>query len=120
MLQISQIDEKWNKIYSEWNKIYLYIAPLKSRRELCKVKDDDIYIERKNKHIFRKLNAYGFNYTLMKFLPKESKIYLKQEDNSVLITNSEDVISKGQFLNFWMQWFEKQVFLPIKDFNPLT
>lgn len=120
MITISQQkDEKWNMLYSKGDKIYLYVAPLKSTRELCKIKDNDIYISRKNKHIFRKLNAYWFNYNLIRFLPESSKIYLKQEDKSVLTTTPNDILHKWQFLNFWMVWFEKQVFLPIKDFSPL-
>lgn len=118
MLQISQKDERWNMIYSKWDKVFLYVAPLKSTRELCKEKDWKICINRKNKHIFRKLNAYGFNYTLMKFLPDDIVILLKQEDKSVLKTTPYDVLHKGKFLDFWMQGFEKQVFLSIKDFLP--
>ena len=120
MQEISQIDERWNKLYSKGDKIYLYVAPLKSTRELCKVKDWEIHIKRLNKHIFRKLNAYGFNYNLMRFLPDDTRILLKQEDKSVLRTTPKDIISKWQFLSFWMQGFEKQVFLPIKDFIPLS
>ena len=121
MITISQVkDERWNMLYSKGNKIYLYVAPLKSTRELCKIKDDDIYIKRLNKHIFRKLNAYWFNYSLLKLLPDETKIYLKQEDKSVLKTTPQDILHKWKFLNFWMSWFEKQVFLPINNFIPLS
>lgn len=116
MIQISQKDENWNMIYSKWDEIYLYIAPLKSTRKLCKVKNWQIFIRRLNKHIFRKLNAYWFNYSLLKFLPDDTEIYLKQENKSILKTTAWEILKKWVFLNFWMQWFEKQVFMKISDF----
>lgn len=114
-----QVDESGNMLYSKDDKIYLYVAPLKTTRELCKIKNDEIHIVRKNKHIFRKLNAYGFNYNLIKLLPIDTKINLKQQDKTILRTNPYDILHKWQILNFWMSWFEKQVFLRIQDFYSL-
>jgi len=119
MLTISQKDSKWNMLYSKWDDIFLYIAPLRTTRRLCKVKNWEVLINRLNKHIFRKLNAYWFNYSLMKLLPPEMKVKVKQEDKTELTTNVRNILSRGRILWFWMQWFELQVFLPRDEFLTL-
>jgi hypothetical protein len=67
----------------------------------------------KEKHLFRKMNAYGLNHYLLKEAKLFDHIRLRDEQNEWLIPR-EFILDKGQFLNFSNHGgFELQIFIPI-------
>lgn len=115
---INITDKMGNQIYEKENSIYLYLKEKWETRKLGAINTrGELFIRRYNKHIFRKLDAYGFNYHLMKALAPDMKVVVKQEDWSSLRTTVMDILLKGNAKQFIVDGFELQIFLPRKDFN---
>lgn len=105
-------DKNGNMIYQKDKSIYLYLKDKQETRKLWAISPKgELFIRRFNKHIFRKLDAYWFNYNLMKLLSPEMKVIIKQEDGSELYTTVWDIIAKGDCKQFVQEWFELQIFL---------
>lgn len=64
------------------------------------------------KHLMRAINGYGFNYKLLADAKKFDKIRLK-DTNSEWVIPREFILSKGAFLHFLGQGFEKQIFIAL-------
>lgn len=109
-------DKLGNMIYEKSGTIYLYLKT-KGTRKLWELFEDDLYVRRLNKHIFRKYNAYWFNNLLLKHLNPTKKIFVKQEDWSVLEILISDAIAKGYYRGYHLDWFESQLLVPIKEFT---
>lgn len=109
-------DKRGNKIYDKESTVFLFLKQKGETRRLCTLKDGNIFVKKKNRHIFRSLHAYWFNYELLKSLDIAWFINVWQEDWSHLKTTIWNVIKNGKILNFWSEWFEKQIFLPIDKF----
>lgn len=106
-------DKNWNMIYQKDRSIYLYLKDKQETRKLGAISPKgELFIRRFNKHIFRKLDAYWFNYNLMKLLSPEMKVIVKQEDWSELYTTVQDILQKWNAKQFIQEWFELQIFLP--------
>lgn len=106
-------DKNWNQIYQRDQNIYLYLKDKWETRKLGAINSKwEFSIRRMNKHIFRKLDAYGFNYYLMKVLNPDMKVVVKQEDGSELHTNVETIMTAWDCKQFAQEGFELQVFLP--------
>lgn len=106
-------DKNWNMIYQKDKSIYLYLKDKQQTRKLWAISPKgELFIRRFNKHIFRKLDAYWFNYNLMKLLNPEMKVIVKQEDWSELHTTVQDILLKWNAKQFIQEWFELQIFLP--------
>lgn len=106
-------DRLWNMIYQKDKSIYLYLKDKWETRKLWAISPKgELFIRRFNKHIFRKLDAYGFNYNLLKILPPDMKVIIKQEDWSELHTTVMDILTKWNAKQFIQEWFELQIFLP--------
>lgn len=111
MIQIT--DKNGNRIYQSENSIYLYLRDKGETRKLWAINSKwAFFVRRYNKHIFRKLDAYGFNYNLMKVLNPEMKVIVKQEDWSELHTTVETILTAWDCKQFAQEWFELQIFLP--------
>lgn len=79
-----------------------------------------LILHRTKEHIFKKINALGFNYQLLsderiKF--KWIKIYC---DNKELITTREYCIMMGKVFQFGKKGFELQCFVPLDELNIST
>jgi len=112
-MQIEIKDRLWNMIYQKDKSIYLYLKDKQETRKLWAISPRwELFIRRFNKHIFRKLDAYGFNYNLLKILNPEMKVIVKQEDWSELHTTVMDILEKWNAKQFVQEWFELQIFLP--------
>lgn len=106
-------DKNGNMIYQKDKSIYLYLKDKWQTRKLWAISPRwELFIRRFNKHIFRKLDAYWFNYSLMKILNPEMKVIVKQEDGSELYTNVETILTAWDCKQFVQEWFELQIFLP--------
>ena len=112
-MNLQLTDKNGNKIYSKENSIYLYLKDKNETRKLWAVNSEKaFFVRRYNKHIFRKLDAYGFNYHLMKALCPTTKVIVKQEDWSELHTTVEIILTAWDCKQFSNEGFELQVFLP--------
>lgn len=67
----------------------------------------------REKHLFRKMNAYGLNHYLLKEAKLFDHVRLRDEYHEWFIPR-EFILEKGQFLNFSNHGgFELQIFIPI-------
>ena len=110
---ITEIKDKyWNMIYESKNSVFLYLKDRGETRKLWAISPRwELFIRRFNKHIFRKLNAYWFNYNLLKVLSPEMKVIVKEEDWTLLKTTVKDILQKWDAKQFISDWFELQIFL---------
>jgi len=110
-------DKLWNQIYEKEKSIYLFLKEKQQTRKLGAINPrGQLFIRRYNKHIFRKLDAYWFNFHLMKALSPDMEVIVKEEDWKTLKTTVLDILQKWDTKQFVSEWFELQVFLPRKDF----
>lgn len=106
-------DNRWNTIYQKDKSIYLHLKDKWETRKLWAISPKgELFIRRFNKHIFRKLDAYGFNYNLLKMLNPDMKVVVKEEDWTELHTTVMEILQKGNAKQFIQEWFELQIFLP--------
>lgn len=70
-------------------------------------------IRDKNRHLFRKGNAYGFNEHLIKTAKTFDKVKLIDNDG-VYVFPKSIILEKGKYLFFKEQGFEKQLFLDMQ------
>lgn len=114
MFTLTEIkDAFWNMLYQKDKSIYLYLKEKGETRKLWAISPRwELFIRRFNKHIFRKLDAYWFNYNLLKVLSPDMKVIVKQEDWSQLYTTVKDILTKWNAKQFLQEWFELQIFLP--------
>lgn len=68
------------------------------------------YVDEKN--IFRKANAWGLNHKILSTLPEDAVVELSSKTKKYNISVKE-ALSKGKFLFFKEQGFEKQYFIPL-------
>jgi hypothetical protein len=75
-----------------------------------------LYVTRqRDKHLFRKMNAYGFNHYLLKEAKLFDQVTLKDETHNWCIPR-EYILDKGNFLNFSNHGgFELQIFVRLSD-----
>jgi hypothetical protein len=70
----------------------------------------------KAKHLFRKFDAYGFNYKIL----KETKLFdtiRLTDDNTTWVIPVSQILEKGKILNFDSAGFELQIFMPLEEMN---
>ena len=100
-----------------WLTIYLKLASDKRLRELGKVclKERTLEIVRsKQAHLFKKNESYGFNEALIKNAQTFDKVKLSDDDGTYLFPKHL-ILSKGSYLHFKSEGFERQLFLPLKE-----
>ena len=75
-------------------------------------------VERKReRHLFHKMNAYGFNEHFLKKSKSFDKVLLNDDYGSYEIPVS-DILSQGKnYLHFKQKGFELQIFVPIEILN---
>ena len=110
-------DRIGNQIYIKDNLVYLHLNDKHQTRRLGTIKNGNFFVTKNPEHIFRKINAYGFNLALIKSLKPDAKIVVKQKYEWVIKTTAENIIQKGQILNYARDGFETQIFMPIDYFT---
>ena len=73
-------------------------------------------IRKKELHLLRKNNSYGFNHTLLSDAKTFDKILLKDELNAWKIP-TQFILDNGKFLFFKEQGFERQIFISMEQLN---
>lgn len=68
---------------------------------------------KRDKHLFRKLNAYGFNEYVLANGKSFDKIWLKDDFNEWKIP-VDFILKEGEYLNFKAQGFELQKFISLE------
>lgn len=100
-----------------WLTIYLKLATDTRLRELGKVslKEKTLEVIRnKQAHLFRKNESYGFNEALIKNAQTFDMVKLSDDDGSYLFPKHL-ILSKGSYLHFKTEGFERQLFVPLKE-----
>lgn len=69
----------------------------------------------KQEDIFQKFNAWGFNHSLLRMLPMNTKVFVIDERNKYGARSSA-ILERGKFLHFKKQGFELQIFMPLAEF----
>lgn len=67
----------------------------------------------RNKHLYVKYKAYGFNHFMIKYASTFDKILLSDNFGMYLIPTS-DILEKGKYINHKKSGFELQVLFPVK------
>lgn len=116
-MQILAEDRAFNQLYVTNNTVYLHLKAKQQTRRIGVLKDGNLFIKRKREHIFRKLNAYGFNLALIKSLSLDAKVIVKQDLGELLKTTAGEILKYGKVLNYLKDGFETQVFMPIEYFT---
>ena len=89
---------------------------LKARRYIGRIEERTFYTMRDfQRHLFRALNAYGFNYDFIRRGGFESVIVHTPAGD--LQTTRQTILDYGEFLCFKSHGFERQIFLRIDDFG---
>lgn len=110
-------DRVGNQVYVKDKIVYLHLKDKMQTRKLGAINLGNLFVTRKPEHIFRKLNAYGFNLALIKSLRPDAKVTVRQYGDKTLTTTAEEILQKGQILNYLKDGFETQIFMPIDNFN---
>ena len=100
-----------------WLTIYLKLAADTKMRELGKVslKEKTFEVIRnKQVHLFKKNESYGFNEALIKNAQTFDKVKLTDDDGTYLFPKHL-ILTKGSYLHFKTEGFERQLFLPLKE-----
>jgi len=89
----------------------------KARRYLGYIEGDTFHCFRDpKKHLFRKMNAYGFCYEHVrggKFL----RVVVHLTDGSQLVTTRQRILQLGEILNYGSHFLERQIFLRVELFG---
>lgn len=131
MLQKS--DTKWNKIIAHESKRWLKFVLILwnpsvekywADRTLGYYKDGKIFVTRKrDKHLFRKNNSYGFNHNWLKWILAEygdcQVIVSEGKGKPKLTANVATILDNGSFLQYSQMGYELQVFYPLDYFTKL-
>lgn len=105
-----EADEKDGYLY-----ITLHLKGSKRGRAIGRVRlaDRVLEVERKReKHLMRKANSYGFNEYVLRQAKTFDKIELK-DDYGTYLFSRQLVIDMGKYLHFKEEGFEKQLFLSL-------
>ncbi len=110
-------DKEGNVLYRQNNTIKLHLKSEPHPRKIGKIDEENkqLIIERDStKHLFEKINGYGFNYELLSSATKFEyiKLIITDKKTSYLIPLNI-ILTKGQFMNFKQQGFEIQIFLSL-------
>lgn len=119
-------DEFGNELISEQNNdtILLHLAlkeeNYRNRKLGIILKDKRIFEAKRerNKHLFKKLDAYGFNYHVLKNAQAFDNVLLKDEYSTWLIPR-EFILENGKIMNFKNNGgFELQIFVSLEKIQP--
>lgn len=120
MDEISQqlADKSGNKlIITMSGNVFLKLTKEKRQRKLGfidRAKKTFIITRKREKHLHRKTNSYGFNHHLISKSKTFDKILLKDEFGEYQFPISKVLDHGRTFMQFSQQGFELQVFMPLE------
>lgn len=109
------IDAFGNKIIVKECEIFLSLSKESRWRLLGRIDKDSrtLVVERtRNKHLHRKLNAYGYNYYVLSRATTFDTVMLI-DDHRTFTVPVQKILEKGIFNSYREQGFELQIFLPL-------
>jgi hypothetical protein len=112
-------DEAGNKLIINGNRISLKFANEQYARLIGVINLENRFmfvLRTRKKHLFKKLNAYGFCYRVISEAKKFDYIKIADEFGTYLIPRKV-MLDRGEFLHFKKQGFELQIFLNIHLMN---
>lgn len=109
------IDDFGNMIIPQAGKLILQLSASNKKLTIGKfnLPSKTLYLSRKReKHLHKKSNSYGFNYEMIKRSIKLDTVCLTDE-YGVYKFPKQLILDEGKFLTFKQQGFERQIFLPL-------
>lgn len=117
--QIIINDEAGNKLIINGNKILIKFAKGRNAKLIGVINLENrfIFVRRtRSKHLFKKLNAYGFCYRVINEAKKFDSVKIADEFGAYLIPR-QVMLDEGEFLHFKKQGFELQIFVNLFILN---
>jgi len=112
-------DSVGNKLIINGNRIMIKFAKERSAKliGIINLENRFMFVRRtRSKHLFKKLNAYGFCYRVISEAKKFDNIKISDEYGTYLIPRKV-MLEEGEFLHFKKQGFELQIFISIHLLN---
>lgn len=116
-------DVHGNEIYSKASKVgeivYLYLARLWETRRLWQLVGPKLTVRRdRDKHLYYKMNAYGFNDKLLRAISPDTTVIVVEKWRAIkLKTSVQSILTEWKYLTFSAEWFETQIFYPLSSFT---
>ena len=114
-------DTSNNYLYIKQNDriilLFLKLGSEKKMRRIGRATKSTKTIEmnrEREKHLFRKLNAYGFCYYTLKYQSSYEWVRLSDDTGCHWKIPIKFILENGQFLNFKKEGFETQQFVPLE------
>ncbi len=110
-------DKNGNKIMvMKSGNVFLHLNQQKRRRigRIDRTKRIFMCERNRGKHLFRKMNAYGFNEYLISKAKSFDRVLLSDDFAEYLIPISDISLHGRNYLHFQKQGFELQLFIPLE------
>lgn len=110
-------DDQGNIISVLNNRIMLTLKKERRARLIGVIHDDEkfLYVKRnRNRHLHKKTNSYGYNDFVLRNTKRFNHILLQDVSGKYLIPVNE-ILTKGNYLFFKTEGFERQVFFPLEE-----
>lgn len=105
--------------YKEVVTLHLQLVGQRERKLGRIILKDRVFqvIRKRDKHLFWKKMAYGFNHYVLLHSKLFDTIHLKDEKYDWAVPRKW-ILENGQFLTFKNQGFERQLFVSLEDLTP--
>ncbi len=114
-MSLPTTDKFGNRVWvDEFNNVFIKLSKETKKRVVGIIHDDtrSLHTPRKLSHVFKKLNAYGFNYYILQKTKRFDTIEL-DDANGIYRIPVSVILDEGQFYHFGVQGYELQIFLPL-------
>ena len=112
-------DEVGNKLIINGNRILIKFAKERNAKLIGVINLENrfMFVRRtRSKHLFKKLNAYGFCYRVISEAKKFDHVKISDDYGTYLIPR-QVMLDEGEFLHFKKQGFELQIFVNLYILN---
>ena len=117
---INKEDAYGNRLYQREDRVYLKLKDQRTRMigKLGESKGKTIYKKYvKPAHIMKINKSIGVCHALLDCLNEDDWVVVSVENQGVVKLQVKDVFKYGGYLHFKKQGFEKQIFVPLKDWE---
>lgn len=112
-------DDVGNKLIINGNRILIKFVKERSAKLIGVINLENrfMFVRRtRSKHLFKKLNAYGFCYRVISEAKKFDNVKISDDYGTYLIPR-QVMLDEGKFLHFKKQGFELQIFINLHTIN---
>lgn len=113
-------DKDAQLLINEAGQVLLFLATESRARDLgCITLFDDetsYYKTEKESNTFRKLDAWGINHNIVKYLPTPNSLVCIKTEIGYYTIRKGNIEKYGKFMHFQQKGFELQIFVPKNQF----